>query len=121
LIPNDIEAGELLQKIEAALIEGGWIEESWAPTNQLEIMIFDRSGMKLPNVGMLAATGILFIVDDGKHSDLLPAATAVAEGLRAAGIMARPGESVNVRSVNRHAVHVLVGKKPLPGQLATVP
>jgi hypothetical protein len=120
MVPNDIEAGELLQKIEAALIAGGWVEESWAPSNQLEVMIFDRSGMKLPNVGMLAATGVLFLIDDGQDRNLIQAATAVADGLRSAGIAARTGE-MRLRGVSQHVVHVIVGKKPLPGQLASVP
>ena len=114
IVGDDMEISELLPLVEQALNKGGWITKPWAPLNQMTVLVYDRSSAGLPTVGLISATGILFIVEPGDEAALWPAAIAAAVALRTRGVGAVARVADGTRSSNRHVIHVLIGKKPLP-------
>lgn len=108
--PSDSEAYGFFQQMEAALIEGGWVERDWSGPTAL---VMQRDGK--PSAGTFFGDGAGLAYQQGADPKLIEAVTAVSEALQL--MPARPEDFVRGPRLIGDAtdcVRLLVGAKIVP-------
>jgi hypothetical protein len=104
---NDPEATALLSQIDATLTLAGWSEIPWH-----ESPIIYRRADK-PAVGLNSLTGLFVQADASRSVDLGLAATELADALTAEGLEAILQVGQMPYGMDKDAIHIQIGKKPL--------
>jgi hypothetical protein len=105
---DDPEAIDLVLQIEDVLNSAGWTEQSWSGAGSIN---FTRP--QKPTVGLNSMTGLFVQADASRASDLGAAAVALASALKDAGLAATSQVGQMPEGMNKSAVQIQIGKKPL--------
>jgi len=104
----DTETQNFLLQLEDILTASGWKEVDWVGTKP----ILTRDGHRV--AGVVAVSGVVIQMRADQVSKLKGAADALAAALQVEGISASAELGLGIKNDNTTALHVLVGKKPLP-------
>jgi len=105
---DDPEAVTFMGQIEDSLTAGGWLEKQW---NAGASIVFLRDGKTTLNLNSME--GLYVQADVSRSIDFGPAVIAVANQLKAAGIAALSQIGPMPSNMDKNAVFIQVGKKPL--------
>jgi hypothetical protein len=113
VLHGDIEALDILERIEGAVRAADWMQLDWREYGTAigRAVVMDRPG--LPAVGNTSVPGILIQFEVEQRTRLEAAANALASALSAEGIpaIARANMQGVITAANTNAIHIFVGQK----------